>query len=133
VGPNQKIFKKEYAIELLRIAENDILSAIALSKTKEIRKETVLFHFEQSVEKALKAVLCHLERPVPLTHDIYAIIQHFDEYDLPPGGYELHDLTPYATVRRYEEGTYLIDEKDISVASNLTYAVLTWAKDKISK
>jgi HEPN domain-containing protein len=127
MGPNEKIFKKEYAQELLRIAENDLLSGIALSKVQTIRKETVLFHFEQAVEKALKAVLCHLGKPLPLTHDIYAIVQRFDPSNFPPGGYALHDLTPFATIKRYEEGNYLIEENDVLVASVTAQNVISWS------
>ncbi len=56
MSPNEKMFKKEYALELLNIAENDFLSGQALVKNSQIRRETVIFHFEQAVEKALKAI-----------------------------------------------------------------------------
>ena len=132
MGPNEKLFKKAYSHELLRIAENDFLSGQTLAKVDQIRKETVLFHFEQVVEKSLKAVLCFLGKPVPITHDIYALVQRFDESDFPPGGYALHDLTPFATIRRYEEGNYILDQQDLDSAEKMCCDVLKWAKEKMS-
>jgi HEPN domain-containing protein len=131
MNSNERIFKREYAAELLQIAENDLVAAAALAPIKGVRKETVLFHVEQSVEKALKSVLCYLGKPVPFTHDLYAIIQRFDESNMPPGGFALHDLTPFATIRRYEEGNYLIEENDISIAIDSGELVLAWARKEL--
>ena len=125
--------KKEYAHELFKIAENDWLTAEVLSKNLNIRKETTLFNVEQSVEKSLKAVLCYLQIPIPFTHDIYAIMQKFDENDLPPGGYSLHDLTPFASIRRYEEGKYILTDEEVSQALRAAKLVLDWTRKKLSQ
>lgn len=53
-----QIYKPEYGKELLRIAEGDLASASALHETKKGRKENVGYLAQQSIEKALKAVLC---------------------------------------------------------------------------
>jgi HEPN domain-containing protein len=131
MGPNEKLFKKEYAKELFKIAENDLVTAKVLSKSSEVRGETILFHIEQAVEKSLKAMLCYSNKPVPLTHDLYAIIQRFEPGQLPPGGYALHDLTPFATIRRYEEGNFVIDATDISAALKAAEDVLSWVRKGI--
>lgn len=128
MGPNEKLFKKEYSLELFKIAENDLLTAKVLSASTEVRGETVLFHVEQSVEKALKATLCYQEKPIPLTHDLYGILQKFDPENLPPAGFALHDLTPFATIRRYEEGNYIIDQNDITLAIKTAEDVIAWVK-----
>ncbi len=133
MGPNEKLFKKEYAHELFKIAENDWLTAEVLSKNLNIRKETTLFNVEQSVEKSLKAVLCYLQIPIPFTHDIYAIMQKFDVNDLPPGGYSLHDLTPFASIRRYEEGKYILTDEEVSQALHAAKLVLDWTRKKLSQ
>ena len=127
MGPNEKLFKKEYAHELFKIAENDWLTAEVLSKNLNIRKETTLFNVEQSVEKSLKAVLCYLQIPIPFTHDIYAIMQKFDVNDLPPGGYSLHDLTPFASIRRYEEGRLPLTTEEILVSLDAAKKIIQWA------
>lgn len=133
MGPSEKIFKKSYALELFNIAENDFVTGQVLSRSKEVRRETILFHLEQAVEKTLKCVLCHYGDPVPFTHDLYAIVQKFKSSNMPPGGFALHDLTPFATIRRYEEGNYIIDDKDIENSIQLARDVLLWAKVELSK
>lgn len=133
MAPNEKLFKKPYAKELLKIAENDLFTGQALAKTNGVRKETVLFHIEQAIEKSLKAVLCHKGQPIPFIHDLYALVQKFDGKALPPGGYALHDLTPFASIRRYEEGNYIIDEQDILHALKAAEDVLSWARQEIAK
>jgi HEPN domain-containing protein len=54
--PNLKkrIYKKEYAHELLKIAAGDLDSAEALSKAKSGRPENIVFMVQQSVEKYIK-------------------------------------------------------------------------------
>jgi HEPN domain-containing protein len=133
MSPNEKVFKKEYAKELFSIAENDFVTACELAKSPSIRKETILFHLEQTIEKALKACLVQIGIPVPFTHDLYAIVQKFPQNDLPPGGYSLHDLTPYATVKRYEEGNFVLTNDDVNSAKDNADAVLKWARPRIQK
>jgi len=133
MNSNTKLFKKEYALELFRIAENDLETGKVLATATKVRRETVLFNLEQAVEKSLKAVLCHYEKPIPFTHDIYAILLLFDQNNLPPGGYALHDLTPFASIRRYEEGKFIITVDDIQNALNLVEKVLNWAKLELNK
>jgi len=133
VTPTERLFKQEYAHELLAIANNDLAAAKTLITNPAIRPETVLFQIEQSIEKALKAVICYKKKPVPLTHDILSILGSFSEDNLPPGGYALHDLTPFATIRRYVEGIEIISREDIDHAIGIAEQVLAWAHDIISK
>ncbi|HPI39824.1 MAG TPA: HEPN domain-containing protein [Pseudobdellovibrionaceae bacterium] len=133
MGPNEKLFKKQYAKELFKIAENDFVTSKVLAKAQEVRRETVLFLIEQTIEKSLKALLCHKGLPIPFTHDLYALVQRFEVDQLPPGGYALHDLTPFASIRRYEEGNYIIEEEDIQHALSIAESVLSWAKELINK
>ena len=131
--PEFRIFKPEYALELLRIAESDLDSAHALFEAKKGRLENVLFLTEQVVEKALKAVLCYQGKPVPLTHQLYIVISQFPNEGLPPGGYALNDLTPFATIRRYEEGKVVLTREEVTQALFLVAQVLSWAKGKINE
>jgi HEPN domain-containing protein len=78
------IFKKEYATELLRIAEEDLETARVLAKAKIKRKENTFFHAEQAIEKSLKAVLCHLQIAVPLTHELSIILDRLPKKETPP-------------------------------------------------
>ena len=133
MGPNERIFKPEYADELLIIAHSDLVTAKALVNAKGIRPENILFHVEQAIEKALKAVLCSKSLPIPLTHDLNLLIDRLAHVAMPPGGYALNDLTPFATVRRYEEGKFLITDEDIKNSVASADAVLAWATQILSK
>ncbi|MFZ4404933.1 MAG: HEPN domain-containing protein [Pseudobdellovibrionaceae bacterium] len=124
-----KKFKVEYAYELIRLAESDLESAVIL-KAGKARPENTLYHMEQVVEKSLKAILCYRKKAVPLTHDLVVILQALDE-ETPPYGLALADLTPYATIRRYEEGHAEISEEELEAALKMTQDVLVWAKDKL--
>ena len=90
MSPIEKTYRKEFSSELFRIAEQDLKTAIAMSPIRDIRVENTLFHVEQAIEKSIKAVLVHMERPVPITHDLFAVLQRLDTKDLPPGGFALH-------------------------------------------
>jgi HEPN domain-containing protein len=70
--PNLKkrIYKKEYAQELLKIAAGDLDSSLELSQAKTGRPENIIFLVQQSVEKYIKAVLVHLQIGFPAVHDL---------------------------------------------------------------
>jgi HEPN domain-containing protein len=133
MSPNERSYVKEYAHELLRLAKYDLVAASALKRSPEVRGEIVLFHVQQTIEKALKAVLCWRGIAVPWGHDLLATIQKLDPKDLPPGGFALHDLTPYATIRRYEEGVEKIPPEEIDLALTQAQAVLAWAEKRVSR
>jgi HEPN domain-containing protein len=130
LGPNERIFKKPYAFELMNIAQNDFLTAQVLSGHPEVRRETVLLHCQQAIEKTLKAVICANGKPVPFTHEIVLLADRLAE-DLPPGGYALHDLSPYASLMRNEEGKFEITAEDIAHMMDTARQVLEWAKERV--
>ena len=131
MSPKDRIYKKEYAKELLSVAINDLLAARALSGHKEVRGETVLLMVQQAIEKALKSVLCHNEKSIPMTHDLYGIVQRLGENNVPPYSEDLEELTPYATIRRYEEGRFEITYDDIKNSLTIADAILKWCKERI--
>ena len=122
-------FKPEYAKQLFHIAEGDYRSAKSLLKTQEGRSENVVFLAQQSVEKGIKSVLIFLDIAFPLVHDLGVLIALLPDDKMPPEGFNLIELNPYASIRRYEEGSsdLTIDEMEASVQTAL--AVLDWAKD----
>lgn len=124
-------FNKSYSIELLSIATQDLETARLLMGTTLKRKENILFHIEQSIEKAIKAVLCQLEIAVPMVHEIAILIDRLPEDKMPPRAEDLADLTQFATIRRYEEGKASLDQEEIQEAYNLAKEIITWAKNLI--
>ncbi|MBI1861961.1 MAG: HEPN domain-containing protein [Deltaproteobacteria bacterium] len=131
MSPDFRKFKPEYGQELFRIALADLESAQALLQSKRGRLENVLFLVEQAVEKSLKAVLCHEGKAIPLPHQLYAVLILFPANDLPPGGFGLNDLTPFATIRRYEEGKAIVTLEEAAQALTLATQVLAWSSRKL--
>jgi HEPN domain-containing protein len=129
----ERTFKKSYAAELLRIAAGDVESAEVLMQSQKGRPENVCYHAEQCVEKALKALLVHLEKPVPISHDLGTICERVNQY-LP---IEVHaDLTLYnefATTRRYEESDMILEPEDLKAAVDVARQVLAWVLATVSK
>ena len=60
-------FFRNYAHELLRIAEVDLDSASFLSNQSKSRTYNVFLLSQQALEKALKAVLCWHQQAIPYT------------------------------------------------------------------
>lgn len=128
---DERIYPKTYSLELLRIAEGDLESAKSLQHATG-RKENIVYMAQQSVEKSLKAVLCFNERSIPFIHDIGALVGLLTAIDeTPPGGFDLADLTPFASIRRYQEGSAELDKDDIAGAIQMAVDVLKWAKGAI--
>lgn len=127
----EKLFKKEYAHELLKIAKGDLQSATVLSKQKMGRPENICLLAQQTIEKAIKAVLAWKQIPFPLVHDAGVLIAKLPTNELPPYGYALSELTQFATVRRYEEGSYELSEEEIASVLKSAEDVLGWAIKKV--
>jgi len=127
VKKQEKKFRKEYAPELFKIAQGDLDSAKGLTSAKLGRVENVCFHVQQAIEKALKAVLCHHEIPVPLVHDLGILLAKLPEDQNFPFGYEINDLNDYAAIRRYEEGVIELSWDDAASVIKIGDTVLKWA------
>jgi HEPN domain-containing protein len=132
----ERRFDPSYAKTLLEIAYGDFRTAVFAAQgieNQNVRIENVFFMHQQAIEKALKAVLCHLEIPVPLVHDLGALLAKLPEGSQPDAGYELTTFNDFAGVRRYEEGTMIYEEEDIDDARILTGNLLAWASGIVGK
>jgi HEPN domain-containing protein len=133
VSPSEqeRRFRKEYAVELLGIAEMDLKTAEFLLEGLEqgrIRGENFFFTVQQCIEKALKAVLVHRELPVPLVHDLGTLLAKVPRECEPPFGYEIGALSEFAAVRRYEEGSVVWGLEEAREAQALAVSAIDWAK-----
>lgn len=133
--PNLKkrLYKKEYAKELLKIASGDLDSAVALSKVKAGRPENIIFLVQQSVEKYIKAVLVHLQIAFPVVHDLGILVALLPDDKMPPEGFGLTELNPFATIRRYEEGQIPLTTEEIETSLTTARKVADWANAHTSK
>ena len=127
------LFRPEYATSLLRIAEGDLATAWALIESNSPgRIENVLYMIQQSVEKTLKSVLVKKQIAFPLVHDLGILIALLPESNYPPGGFEWTALNPYASIRRYEEGSLPITREEVLASYNAAILVIDWAKKLIN-
>ncbi len=129
IPPNLKkrLFKKEYSMELLKIALGDLESSEILFSAKSGRPENVVFMAQQSVEKSIKAVLVYLQIAFPMVHDLGILIALLPDAKAPPDGFELTELNPFASVRRYEEGNLPLTSEELEVSLAAAKRVYAWA------
>lgn len=135
----ERLFPREYARELLRIARDDHESAAYLltgigadaespsRSSARVRPENAAYLFQQAIEKALKASLCASGLRVPLIHDLGVLVAKIPDTLEPDFGYELSGLDEYATVRRYEEVRYILESDELEQIRRLSLRVLDWA------
>lgn len=88
---------------------------------------------QQAIEKALRAVLCHHERDIPLTHDLGALLSVLPkQVKRPPAEESILGLSEFATVRRYEEGHFVVTDEELQQAYKSAAKVLAWAQVTLS-
>lgn len=127
----EKVFEKKYAHDLLTIAKEEYATAEALLGIDNIRIEHVFYLAQQVIEKALKGVLVSSETPVPMIHDLAALVAKMPENLSPPYGYEMGELTMYATIRRYEVSSLKPTTEELQVVLSKTKEILAWAQNVI--
>lgn len=128
----KQLFPREYANELLKIAQGDLDSAVGLSKANTGRPENIVFLAQQSVEKSIKSVLVHLQIAFPLVHDLGILIALLPDDKMPPEGFALTELNPFASARRYEEGQLPLTKEEIEAVLSATQQVAQWATSIIA-
>lgn len=118
-------YKKETSLKIFKVAKDDLYSAEFLFTAPKHRPETVLYLIQQSIEKAIKALIIFKEKPVPLTHDLDLLSSELPEEvskTLPLG---IGSLTQYATVQRYLDGDEVITPQDIQEAISVAKKFLS--------
>lgn len=128
----ERLFPKSYAKVLWRIAEGDFKTVLVLARGTDYRVENAFYLAQQAIEKALKAVLVHQGIAIPLIHDLSALLGKLPDTCEPPYGYELNALSEYATIRRYEEGSWTPTSDDLREVIKKTKDMLDWAKIQMS-
>lgn len=94
----------ELTLTLLHKASQDVAVMERLAQDETIEDETIGFHAQQAVEKALKAWLAHLGANYPKAHSLELLLDILETQGLalPPDLRDVERLTPFATVFRYE-------------------------------
>ncbi len=121
----------ERALELLALAREDEQAASVLD-TAAIGDALVGFHYQQAVEKLLKALLAERSVEFPKTHDLVRLLHlvRAEGYDIPQVEEDLALLTPFAVTLRYEEveGVNQLDRPRIKT---LVRQLRTWVETEL--
>lgn len=124
----KQLYPKEYTKELLKIAAGDLDSAVGLSKLTTGRPENIVFLAQQAVEKYIKAVLVHLQIAYPTVHDLGILVALLPDDKMPPEGFALSELNPFASIRRYHEGDVPLTKQELEDSLDVAQRVADWAK-----
>ncbi|MCB1188839.1 MAG: HEPN domain-containing protein [Leptospiraceae bacterium] len=101
----------------LKYAEEDLNSAIALSKTMEQFPRNVCYLCQQSTEKAIKSIFVFFNIPFPRKHDLELLYDNLPEECKRKIYLEgLSDLTEWAIEIRYPGETPLPEETEMNEA-----------------
>ena len=95
--------------------------------------EMLCFHAQQAAEKALKAVLLHVNLDFPFTHDLAALMALLpDSIPRPLSPAEIVDLNPYAVATRYPGEEEAVTSEEYREAVRVAESVVEWAESVLS-
>lgn len=125
----------DVAHRLLSKARQDEVALAKLGDDPAVADETVGFHAQQAVEKALKAVLLSLDGRMRRTHDLERLFRTMVQHGgaLPCTVEDMADLTPFAVAYRYGDLADDIEEPlDRTRIRKLVADLLAWAESKLT-
>lgn len=121
----------ERALGLLALAEEDEQAASVLGSAA-IGDALVDFHYQQAVEKLLKALLAERSVEFPKTHDLVRLLHlaRAESYDIPLVEEDLALLSPFAVALRYEE-VEAVNQLDRPRIKTLMRQFRTWVETEL--
>ena len=117
----------------ISFAKSDLALA-KVDKTNSISFESLCFHTQQAVEKALKALLIFDNIEFPRTHNIRILLDLLkSRHIIPDVVDESAVLTDYAVSSRYPGESEPIEEEEYKYAVKIAELVLDWANSIVNK
>jgi HEPN domain-containing protein len=114
----------------LQHARSDLALAKSTPADRDILPETLCYHAQQSVEKAIKAVLVFSGITFPKTHNIGALLELAPpRTPLDVALEEVASLTDYAVTSRYPGDVEDVTTEELSTAIGIAERVLAWASE----
>ncbi|MCX6911469.1 MAG: HEPN domain-containing protein [Verrucomicrobia bacterium] len=122
------------AQEWLVHADGDLHYARLGQKDADALESLIVFHAQQAIEKALKAVLVGDEVDFPKTHDLEQLVEIIEDAGIawPAGLNKVLEFTSFATQGRYPGFDDPITEADVEEAIAMAERVLVWAKQQVA-
>ena len=121
---------------LLKKARQDALLIEKLAGDAEIADDVVGFHFQQVIEKSLKALLVLRNIKFRRTHDIRELLDLLKDNNIPvPSSFDgLDSWTPYAAEYRYDDLPEGANQPiDRAGVSSLAHAILLHVEQECSQ
>lgn len=117
----------------LTAAMRDAQAYVKLASDPELHDSLAGFHAQQSIEKAIKAVLAHARVRFRRTHDIAELLDVLHDAGIasPPCADRLDEFNPYAIEMRY--GLVEPEGLDRPGTETMISAVLDWANERLSR
>ncbi len=119
--------------EWLRRAKSNLVRASEDIRLPEVAIEDLCVDAEQAAEKAIKAVLIHLNIRFPYIHDLGALLALAEEHGeaVPMHVREAARLTRFAVETRYPGLDEQVTREEYERAVAIAKAVVCWAGEKI--
>lgn len=120
--------------EWLRRARSNLTLARSHAQLPSVLYEDLCFDAQQAAEKAIKAVLVHLQVEFPKTHAVADLLDLVERTGLTVGPdiREANRLSRYAVTTRYVGLTEDITEVDYQKAVDVADRIVQWAESAVS-
>ena len=119
---------KEFVREWLRRANSNLERAKVGKIKDEILYEDLCFDCQQTVEKAIKALLISIDKTFPPIHSIARLLEIVSETKIkvPEEIFKAIDLTDYAVKIRYPGGSEPVTKEEYEEAVSIAGDVYRW-------
>lgn len=119
--------------EWLEFANGDLLYAMLGQQADDIPLNLVAFHAQQSIEKAIKALLVFRKVDFPKTHDLGELLHVLRGHggSWPMELDKVVELTPLAVQTRYPGFDDPMDRVEVDAAIQLARETLKWVTQQI--
>jgi len=126
--------QQELARLMLQKAQQDFDAAKNFSDSKKVADEIIGFHAQQTIEKALKAVLTRRGIEFEFTHDLATLFEEVEKagYTPPAKSEDVEELTPFAVQFRYTVFSD-VEPLDRKEAIELAEKFIKWAQEVVEK
>ena len=116
----------------LQRARSDLQLGRAALRARGVLPEDAAFHAQQCAEKALKALLLHLEIPFPRTHTIEVLLDLLKTQgaSVPNAVDEAFELSEYAVQTRYPGEWEPVTKAEARRAIERAGLVLAWVESQ---
>jgi len=126
---------RELVLRFREKADHDLIAARQTLLLADGPTDTVCFHAQQAIEKALKAWLTFFRVPFPRTHDLVELLDLAAPHLLEMGRYRerLAELTEYAVELRYPDESFEPSRGESSQALSLAEEIVARTRQQVSR